>query len=854
MLNRYLWLGLLVWLGCQTTDPMMDIPLDSGWTFRAAGDTAWLPATVPGVVHLDLLALGKIEDPFYRTNERDQQWIDKQDWEYQTTFTAGPDLLALPQAELTFEGLDTYAEVYLNDSLVLQADNMFRRWVVPVGGALRPGANTLRVYLHSPIKVGLQKYDSQGFVIPVSDNDQSQTGGLGDKKVSVYTRKAGYHFGWDWGPRLVTSGIWRPVRLRAWKGPVIRDLFVKQESLSPAEAQLVALVEVECGQAAKGDWVIRLNGAEFARLPATLTPGLNRAALPFSLTQPKLWWPNGLGEPYRYQVTIALEAAGHRIAQRTVPLGLRSLELVQEPDSAGASFYFRVNGEPLFMKGANYIPQDNFLPRVGPERYEHILESARATHMNMIRIWGGGVYEDELFYELCDQKGLLVWQDFMFACAMFPGDDAFLENVRQEAIDNVRRLRQHPSIALWCGNNENLSAWEGWGWKQQVEATQGPEVAAAIWHAYDTLFHHILPGVVAEYDPDRPYWASSPQAAQGVKENWLSGDVHYWGVWWGKEPFSNYAARTPRFMSEYGFQSFPELATVRQFAEEADWDIYSEVMQAHQRSSIGNGTIDTYMKRHYLPPKDFPSFLYVGQVLQAEGLKVGMESHRRQMPYCMGSLFWQIDDCWPVASWSSIDYYGRWKALQYYARRAFSPVLVSLVEANGQVQAYAISDLREALPARLQVQVLTLAGEVVFADSQQLTLAPNQSQQVWSRDREVLLDYRNPAELVVSARLWAGDSLLSQNAWYFVSPKDMTLPEPGLRTEVTPAGSDYAITLRAERLARHVWLSVPGLEGQFSDNYFDLMPGETRVVTYKPAGEVANLQERLQVWTLREAY
>jgi len=832
----------------------MEEPLHSGWEFRAAGDTAWLPATVPGVVHLDLLAAGKIEDPFYRTNERDLQWIDKNDWEYRTTFDASPELLAHEGIELDFEGLDTYADVYLNDSLILEAHNMFRRWVVPVQGALRPGANQLRIYFHSPIEIGLEKYDAQGYVIPVSDNDQSETGGLGEKKVSVYTRKAGYHYGWDWGPRFVTSGIWRPVTLRAWHGPIIRDLFVKQENLTKAEAQLVALIETESPGVTKGDWVIRLNGAEFSRQPATLTTGLNRTALAFTLDKPQRWWPNGLGEPYRYEVSVALEAGGHKLTNRTVKVGLRSLELVQEPDSVGASFYFRVNGEPLFMKGANYIPQDNFLPRVGPERYEHILESARSTHMNMIRIWGGGIYENDLFYELCDQKGLLVWQDFMFACAMFPGDDAFLENVRQEAVDNVRRLRQHPSVALWCGNNENLSAWEGWGWKQRAEAEQGPEVAAAIWHAYDTLFHHILPGVVAEYDPDRPYWASSPQAAQGVKENWLSGDVHYWGVWWGKEPFSNYAARTPRFMSEYGFQSFPELATVRQFAEESDWDIYSEVMQAHQRSSIGNGTIDTYLKRHYLPPKDFPSFLYVGQVLQAEGLKVGMESHRRQMPYCMGSLFWQIDDTWPVASWSSIDYYGRWKALQYYARRAFAPVLISLEAVDGRVRAYAVSDRREAVPAKLLVQVLTLAGELVYQDEQTLTLAPNQSAQVWSGDKEVLLDYHDPAELVVSARLWAGDNLLSENLLYFVSPKEMSLPDPGLTAEVLPASGGYAITLRTERLARHVWVSVPGVEGQFSDNYFDLLPGEERVITFSPQAETAGIADKLQVWTLRDAY
>jgi beta-mannosidase len=546
-----------------------------------------------------------------------------------------------------------------------------------------------------------------------------------------------------------------------------------------------------------------------------------------------------------------LNGQGRDRAERRI--GLRTVEVVQEPDSAGKSFYFKVNGVPVFMKGANYIPQDNFLARVTPEHYEHILESVKDAHMNMIRVWGGGIYEDDLFYELCDEKGLLVWQDFMFACAMYPGDAAFLENVRQEAIDNVRRLRNHPSLALWCGNNEILGAWEG-GWKEQVTSSQGEEVAAQLWQAYDSLFHHLLPAVVEAEDPGRFYWSSSPSAGTGEPENQLAGDMHYRGVWWGKEPFGRYREHIPRFMSEYGFQSFPELSSVARFARPEDYDIHSEVMRAHQRSSIGNDTIVAYMEQHYRRPKDFPAFLYVGQLLQAEGIRLAMEAHRRNMPWCMGSLYWQINDCWPVASWSGIDYYGKWKALHYFARDAFAEFLLSPQVEEEQLRVYIVSDRLEEAPASLHLRLMNFKGKLLWEQEQPITVAPNQSRVYVEAALAEVMGKADLEKVVLHARLTVTGSPAVENFLYFVPPKALDLPHTDIELEVDPAEEGYRLLLRSDRLAKNVCLQLPEHEGFFSDNYFDLLPDTEKIVYFRTGEQIDDLASALRLMSLVDSY
>ncbi len=843
-------------IACSNPGNVVEMNLNENWTFRQADKENWLQATVPGCVHTDLLNNGDIEDPFYRLNEHGLQWIDKVDWEYRTTFQAGPGITGKENMELFFNGLDTYAEVFLNDESILTADNMFREWKVNIKEKIVPGKNTLRILFKSPIKIGIEKYDALGYVIPVSGNDLSEIGQVeGNKKVSVYTRKAQYHFGWDWGPRFVTSGIWKPVILRAYDKAIIRNVQVEQMELTDETAELLAHVEIESSVETPVKAVCFVNGEEAFSRKTELAKGMNHVVLPVTIKNPERWWPNGMGDQTLYNLMFKILEEDKLLSEKEERIGLRTIEIVQEPDSVGKNFYFKVNGHPVFMKGANYIPQDAFVTRVTPERYEHILQSAADVNMNMLRVWGGGIYEYDIFYDLCDEKGILVWQDFMFACAMYPGDDHFLENVQQEAADNIRRLRNHPSIALWCGNNECLSAWYNWGWKDSAEVKQGKEVAGLIWKAYDDNYHKILPQAVKEYD-HRFYWSSSPSAGFGEPENWVAGDVHYWGVWWGKEPFVNYRTRLGRFMSEYGFQSFPEISTINRFTVEKDHDIYSDVMKSHQRSSIGNETIELYMLRDYRKPKDFKMQLYVGQLTQAEGIRIAMEGHRKARPFCMGSLFWQIDDCWPVASWSSIDYYGNWKAQQYFAKKAFQDILVSPEINDAVIEVFIVSDRLEPVPGTVEMDLVTFTGNTLWQKEMQVEIQPNSSAQLFSINKGKLDGDYDEKECLFSVKLYIDDEVYSSNIIYFNPLKDLDFPDPQLKQKISEGEGGYDLTFTTVNLAKNIYISADGVEGFFSDNFFDLLPGEEKTIRFNTSDKVSvdELKDILRVVTLADSY
>lgn len=834
--------------------------LHSGWTFRQAGSAeTWLPAVTPGCIHTDLLANGRIEDPYYRTNERRQQWIDKFDWEYRTRFEADDSLLQKQNIALHFEGLDTYAEVFVNDVLVLRADNMFRQWTADIKAVIHPGDNDLYILLRSPIQKGVMGLKALGYPLPAS-NDQSENGGMGDKRVSVFTRKAGYHYGWDWGPRFVTSGIWRPVKLMAWNDARIQDVHIRQQSLTNWRAELVAAITVQC--ATSGRYTLSAQ-VEEASVAATreveLTPGLHTIELPLAIKDPRRWWSRGLGEAYLYHVSTRLNGQGALDGRRTAT-GLRTLRVVRERDSLGASFYIELNGVPVFMKGANYIPNDLFLPRVSRAEYDRVLATATDANMNMLRVWGGGVYEDDYFYDRCDELGLLVWQDFMFACSMYPGDAAFLENVRQEAIQNVQRLRNHPSIALWCGNNEIDVAWaqydekRGWGWKQQYNPAQ----RAAIWKAYDTLFHELLPEVVKQYDPTRFYWPSSPMADYGelAGNDTQKGDIHYWGVWHGRHRFEEFRKNIGRFMSEYGFQSFPELRTVKAYTLPADWDIESEVMAAHQRSGIGNLRIREYMDWYYRTPKDFEPFLYVGQVLQAEAIRIAIEAHRRRMPLNMGSLYWQLNDCWPVASWSSTDYYRRWKALHYFVRKAFADVLISPDLADDQqLRIYGVSDRLKPLSGELQLRLLNFDGSERWSHTQPMTLAANTSEVYFERPLTELLADADTAAVVLHATFVADGQTLADNLCYFALPKNLRLPAARPQLNITEAEDGFWLSIRAGQLLKHLYLSADAEEEVFfSDNYFDLLPNQWVRIHCRTSLSRSAFEQALRVLSLVDTF
>ncbi|WP_203532632.1 beta-mannosidase [Draconibacterium halophilum] len=851
--------ALLFSVACTTneSDPnlMIQKELNTNWTFNQVGEDEWLPATVPGTVHTDLLANEKIEDPFYRLNELDQQWIDKTDWEYKSTFMVDKSFLKRDKVVIDFEGLDTYADVFVNGEKVLSADNMFREWQIDVKNLLKEGENEMHIVFRSPIKEGLEKYNANEFVYPGAENDQAERGEVeGNKRVSIYTRKAGYHYGWDWGPRLVTSGIWKPVYLKAWDNATIENLQIVQHEVSDEKATFTAVFEVDAVKKAKAAITINNDGQSLASSDINLTPGINKYSVDFEIANPQLWWTNGLGEAHLYNLSGVLDVKGRTVAEDT-RIGIRTLELVRENDDDGTSFYFKLNGHPVFMKGANYIPNDMFIPRVTDENYRTVVETAKNSNNNMLRVWGGGIYENDIFYELCDENGILVWQDFMFACAMFPNNPEFLENIKHEAIDNVKRLRNHPSIALWCGNNEILTAWNTWGWKK-IAADQGDDVPEKVWQAYVDIFHKTLPDVVDEYDPSRSYWGSSPSSGLGVQADLVNGDEHYWGVWWGKEPFSTYATHLARFMSEYGFQSFPEMATVRKYAEPEDYDIYSEVMKSHQRSSIGNGTIEYYMLQEYKKPKDFESFLYVNHVLQADGIKFGLEGHRRAMPFCMGSLYWQINDVWPVASWSSTDYYQNWKALQYYVKKGFSQVLASPYEEGVKFKVGIVNDRLEPIEAELRMQMVDFDGQVIWEEAHLIDIPANSSDDYFDVNKnEWRYKYRrNLKNVVFTTELVENGKVLSKNHYYFLPFKNLSVKAPQVEYAITKADNGFDIVLKTDKLAKNLYLQMGDEEGFFSDNYFDLLPNEKVSINLKTDISEEKLNEVLSIRTLDDAF
>jgi beta-mannosidase len=841
------------------TAPVAQQEISSGWTFRQVRGNNWLPATVPGVVHTDLMDNQLLEDPYFRLNERGVQWVDKEDWEYRTSFTLAPDVAGKEHLEMYFKGLDTYADVYLNDSLILKADNMFREWHTDVKKFLKPGANSLRIYFHSPVKVDLPKFDAIHYPIEAG-NDQSANGGILDKKISVFARKAGYHYGWDWGPRLVTSGIWRPVYVVGWNDIRLDNVYYRQDDVSAKRAHITAIAEVTAGRDGTATLCIRAEGID-TRWTKTVDvkKGSNRIEIPVTVNRPRLWWSNGLGEAFRYPFTAEVTMNGNSDL-RTDKLGLRSLKVIREKDAAGTTFYFRLNGVNVFAKGANYIPQDNFLNRVTPERHRKTILDAVNAHMNMLRVWGGGIYEDDVFYDLCDEYGILVWQDFMFACSTYPMNPAMLENIRQEATDNVVRLRNHPCIAIWCGNNENHAAWFGWGWMEQYRKLG---VLDELRKDYRDLFHVLLPEVTAACDPVTFYWPSSPYAGDpearaetGLPESNPNGDAHYWGVWHGRDSIANYNIVRARFFSEYGFQSFPEYQSVLKYAPEArDHDIYSDVMMAHQRGgSHANALIEWYLLNEYRQPKDFRSFLYMGQLLQGDAIRTAMEAHRRDMPYCMGSLFWQHNDCWPVASWASRDYYGRWKAQHYFAKKAYGEILVSPVAKDGVLDIYVVSDRLKTVKGTLYIRVLDLRGNVVFERRKNVVLPANASRSQFAAPLEQVLGNRQRNEVVVNARFVEnGQTEAVGNNYFLTRYREIDFPQPAISRHSTATGDGFDVTLTSDVFARGVFLSLEGIDNFFSDNYVDLLPGEAVTIHVTCTLGKEEFDRQLQIISLRDA-
>lgn len=803
--------------------------LHSDWTFCQVGDTLWSDAKVPGTIHQDLINHNRIPNPFYGMNEEAVQWVENEDWMYRTSFVVTEEQLNRDAAVLELDGLDTYADVFLNGALILRSDNMFVGHKVSVKSVLRKGENRLLIRFHSAVKEALPQWETNGFDYP-ADNDHSS------KRVSIYTRKAPYSYGWDWGIRLATCGIWRPVRLVFSDVARIEDYYVRQASVSASKADVDNRLEITNVTSQPVSALLKVayhytaNDTKEVQKQIELRPGENTVSLPVMIDNPHLWMPNGWGEPSLYKFTASVSVDGVEVASQERQVGLRSIRVVMEDDEHGKSFYFEVNGHPMFAKGANFIPDDALLPNVTPERYKRILEDVKAANMNMLRVWGGGIYEDDKFYDEADRNGILIWQDFLFACTTYPHDPLFLKRVEAEAEYNIKRLRGHASLAMWCGNNEIYEGVRYWGWKNKYTA----EAFAEMNRGYDVLFRQLLPDMVKRFDSDRFYMHGSPYEANwGRPESWKIADSHNWGTWYGRKPFESFDSEIPRFMSEYGFQAFPEMKTIRTFAEEKDFELESPVMNAHQKATIGNALIKQTMSLYYKVPAKFEDLVYVGLVLQGHGMRHGIEAHRRNRPYCMGSLFWQLNDSWPVVSWSSIDYYGNWKAMQYQSQRAFAPVLINAIKEGDDLCVYLISDeLQDRDNVRLTVELMDFDGKSHGKWTQNGKLAANTSMLFLKKRVDEFLSKQDAATSFLRFTLKAKNgAALADEVFYFAYPKDQKLPEARIETSVKKRGEVIEMTLKTDKLARDIFIEVPVQGVRFSDNFFDLLPGQRKKIT-----------------------
>ena len=839
--------------------------LDTGWEVRLVPTnaqaakhpdaTTWLPAHVPGSVQTDLLAAAKIDDPYYRDNEAKSQWIGLGDWEYRLNFNVDAATLQQSHVELVFDGLDTFADVTVNGKPLLSADNMFRRWRVPVKDVLHAGSNTLTVRIQSPIAKLQPWLLKQPYALP-GEFDSAFGDEPKGKQTSNYVRKANYQYGWDWGPRFVTEGIWQPVRLESWSGVRLDDFHIAQPQVSADKAELSADVMLQAANA--GGVKIRLRWTApdgrtgQAEQDATLVAGDNALHLPFAIAKPERWWPTGYGKPNLYRFHVDVEQAGKTLASADRRSGLRSVELKRDHDTWGRSFAFVVNGVPIFAKGADLIPYDSFPERVTPARLHQILASARDANMNMLRMWGGGIYQSDTFYDMADELGIMIWQDFMFGGAVTPYDPAFRENSRIEAIEQVRRLRNHPSIVLWCGNNEVQTGWESWPDRIDFKQAIGPQERQRVEDGMRELFGKTLRGVVKDNDPDVPYWASSPSTDYEGEANVLdNGDYHYWKVWSGSEPIDHYLDITPRFQSEYGLQSFPVMKTIESFATPEDRQPNSPVMRAHQKFANGDGNdrLLLYIRGNYGEPKDFASFVYLSQLMQAEGIELAAEHLRSARPQAMGSLYWQLNDVWPGPSWSSIDYDGRWKALQFHAKRFYAPVDLVPIRRDGKTSLFLVSDRTAPFQATLRTLIIDMAGKVLHESSKPIDAAALASTPAGTLSDGDLLHGADPKHSVAAFDVIENGKVVAHHLLYFAVAKDLTLPaQPGLSAEWRD--DNKTLRVSAKQLARGVWVDFGKLDATLSSNAFDLLPGEHVDIAVESSSDAASLKAALKLTSL----
>ncbi len=825
---------------------MKEVSLDGKWNLLREGDGPSITARVPGDVVSDLIRAGDVSNPFFRENENDFQWIGETDWIYQRDFKVSNALLKEEKILLQCDGLDTFAVIQVNGSEVAATDNMHRSYEWDIKPLLTAGENSIAVRFNSVNQYTRDCYAKR----PI----RSQVGEGHPNAHPSFVRKEASNFGWDWGTVLVTYGIWRSIRLVAFSDARLKDITISQLHTS---GSVTLGIDIDCDTDVTVKRIFRALLSRNGK-PVAEESVVSRGRSPhidLTVENPELWWPNGMGKQSLYDLTVELvdkEGAACDVLNKRI--GLRTLRLDRHSDEWGESFQFVVNGIPFFAKGANWIPVDAVMGRRKPDDFRRLIADSAAVNMNMLRVWGGGVYEDDVFYDYCDEMGICVWQDFMFACMAYPTwEKPFMETVEAEARDNVRRLRHHPCIALWCGNNEL---------EQQAIARNNNKNAMS-WEEYGVLFDDLLARVVKELDADTDYWPSSPHSPYGERRDFNNpdcGDAHLWDVWHGKKPFEWYRTCLHRFNSEFGFQSFPEPKTVNTYTVAADRNITSPVMEHHQRSGIGNTTIMQYMLDWFRLPATFDMTLWTSQILQGMAIKYACEHWRRTMPRGMGTLYWQLNDVWPVASWSSIDYFGRWKALHYMARHFFAPVLVSGLEdrTKGSVEVHITSDLLSQSEGMLKWSVMDVAGKKIFSGSKAVRTPVNANRRVMTLDLSTQLEEYGERNLLVWLDLSVKGSADSTNLVTFARPKQMELSrKPGIITTVKEnRDGSFSVSLKTKQPVLWCWLDLEGADAVLSDNFVHLRPGRIKKIKISPARKttLSQLKKKLKVKSLADTY
>jgi beta-mannosidase len=822
---------------------MTTLELNGQWKLKSPGTgQGEMDAQVPGSVLDTWVKAGLVPDPYYGENEKLITPLFDHDVEYSRTFAVSQELLGEDCVELVCLGIDTLGEIFLNGKSLGQVNNMHRAWRFNVKDFLVPGENSIRIALFSPT----------AFIAEAYRKGPVKYGSTGGMAGGGYIRKTHCQFGWDWGPQLPDAGIWRDIYLEAWSTARLEDVYVSQDFAAAGESVTLRVrVKAEAADL-KRFWagnhplqaVLRVkapSGAPSGQATIAVIQDITAAAeISCTIEKPALWWPHGLGEQPLYDVEVELQEASatpltlDRWKRR---IGLRTMTISAEADQWGREFALTVNGVKIFSMGADYIPEDSVFPRINPQRTRKLLEDCVKAHFNSIRVWGGGYYPDDYFFDCCDELGLVVWQDLMFACNIYVLEDSFAANVAEEIRQNMVRIRHHPSLGLWCGNNEMETAWVEWDSVRYH--------SLALKADYIRLFEGLIPEIWKKTDPQTFYWPSSPSSGGGfdAPNDPDRGDVHFWAVWHGLKPFSEYRKNQFRFCSEFGFESLPDLETIQSFAGPEDLNLLSPVLEAHQRCPIGNGKILFYISETYRYPKDFASLVYITQVLQLESIQSGVDHWRRHRGRCMGAIYWQLNDCWPVSSWASIDYYGRWKALHYGARRFFGPLRVTVFVDDADetkagtspdgppkrsVRVFVHNDTREAASGTLGLYLRDRDFNTLAEETVDVKLPPLSASEIIVRDYRSLV---NTAELerscFVSAELKlrensAKEPPVLRETVLFVPPKYFSFQRPAYNAEVSDRGSCFAISLRADTFCRFVRLKIEGEDAVFSDNYFDI--------------------------------